>query len=77
MADRLEIFPAALDPRNHLMALPLSKRPHLVRKVDGNGQTEWVKEAYSNRSNAKRSITRDKTLAGLEIRVILPDGSTR
>jgi hypothetical protein len=72
MADHIELVPSENTRDSNL---PLSKRRHSVRKRDANGQIEWSKRPYANRSNAKRSVTGDHSLDNLEIRILDYDGS--
>ena len=73
MADRIELAPVE-STRDETQ--PLSKRRHFARRRDVNGHIEWVKQGYSNRSNAKRAITNDHSLDGLEIRLLDYEGET-
>lgn len=64
--DRLEVVPAGIVP-----GLPLSLRPHFIRRVDGwNGKTEHHSQGYATRHGAVRAARKAAKIEALRVVVL-------
>lgn len=71
--DRMEVAPAGIVP-----GLPLSLRPHFVRRVDGwNGKTEHHSQGYATRWGAVRAARKAADEAGMWVHVLDNDTPPR
>lgn len=46
---------------------PLSRRPHYVRMIGGNGEVEWHSENYHDSSSAMRAAKKHAKAEGLAV----------